>query len=147
MTTKQQYRRTSHAVYELNYHIVWPPKYRKPVGIKKVKAFLEDIFLKIGKRYGFEVLEQNVQKDHIHLYVSAPPRFSPAQLVDILKSVSAKQVFKKFPKIKEELWGGQLWSDGYFVRAVGEKVTSQIIRRYIKYQEREESAQKQQSLF
>jgi len=58
----------------------------------------------------------------VHLFVSAPPRLAPAQIVETLKSISAKEVFKKFPKVREGLWGGELWSDGYFVRAVGERL-------------------------
>lgn len=130
------YRRTSHAVYELNYHFVWPPKYRRHIGTPDVKEFLEDLFPKVAHAYGFEVIETSVQPDHVHLFVSAPPRFAPAQIVEILKSISAREVFKKFPKVKQKLWGGELWSDGYFVRAVGDKVTSTIVQRYIKYQEK-----------
>jgi putative transposase len=139
-------RRAAHAVYELNYHFVWPPKYRKGVLTKEVKKFLEDLFPKVARAYGFEIIEQNVQPDHLHLYTSAPPRIAPAQIVDILKSISAREVFKKFPKVKQQLWGGELWSDGYFVRAVGDKVTAFIIQRYIKYQHHEHSA-KQGRLF
>lgn len=131
------YRRTSHAVYELSYHLVWPPKYRKGIGTPEVKKFLEDLFPKLAEAHGFEVLEQNVQLDHVHLYVSAPPRFAPADLVNVLKSISAREVFKKFPKIRKELWGGELWSDVYFVRAVGERVTSFVIQQYIRYQHKE----------
>ena len=134
---KERYRRTSHAVYELNYHLVWPPKYRKEIGTADVKEFLEHLFPKIAHSYGFEIVEKNVQPDHVHLFVSAPPRFAPAHLVEILKSISAKEVFKKFPKIKHQLWGGELWSDGYFVRAVGDKVTSAVVERYIRYQTKE----------
>ena len=140
------YRRTAHAVYELNYHFVWPPKYRKHIGTKDVKEFLEDLFPKVAHAYGFEVMEQNVQLDHVHLYISAPPRCAPSHIVEILKSISAREVFEKFPKIKQQLWGGELWSDGYFVRAVGDKVTSYVIQRYIRYQ-RSETKSKQGKLF
>lgn len=139
-------RRTSHAVYELNYHFVWPPKYRRHVATDDVKKFLEDLFPNVAHAYGFEIIEQNVQPDHVHLCISAPPRIAPAQIVDILKSISAREVFKKFPKVKQQLWGGEFWSDGYFVRAVGDKVTSFVIQRYIRYQSNEHSA-KQGRLF
>ena len=113
---------------------------------KEVKKFLEDLFPKVAEAYGLEVIEQSVQSDHLHLYVSAPPRIAPAQIVDILKSISAREVFKKFPKVKQQLWGGELWSNGYFVRAVGDKITSFIIQRYIRYQ-RNEQNHKQRRLF
>jgi putative transposase len=139
-------KRASHAVYELNYHFVWPPKYRKHIATKPVKEFLENLFPKVAEAYGFEVVEQNVRSDHVHLYISAPPRFAPSRVVEIMKSMSAREVFEKFPSIKKQLWGGELWSDGYFVRAVGDKVTSYVIQRYIRYQTNEQSA-KQGRLF
>lgn len=141
------YRRTSHAVYELNYHFVWPPKYRKHIGTPAVKEFLEDLFPKLATAHGFEVVEENVQSDHVHLFIQAPSRFAPAQIVEILKSISAREVFKKFPRIKEQLWGGELWSSGYFVRAVGDRVTSFVIQRYIRYQNQDDHGKKQSKLF
>ena len=141
------YRRTSHAVYELNYHFVWPPKYRKHIATAEVKKFLEDLFPKVATAYGFEIIEKNVQPDHVHLFIAAPPRLAPADMVQILKSISAKEVFKKFPRIRNQLWGGELWSNGYFVRAVGDKITSFVIQRYIRYQNQEDHGKKQGKLF
>ena len=79
-------------------------------------------------------------EDHVHIFEEVAPRYSPAQAVQILKSVSAREVFNKFPKLREELWAGELWSDGYFVRSVGDKVTADIIRKYIEYQRHEENS-------
>jgi putative transposase len=79
-----------------------------------------------------------IKDDHVHLFLSAPPRYSPAEIVQVIKSISGKMVFREFPEIKKQLWGGEFWSDGYFVRSVGDKVTSEIIRRYIKYQQQEQ---------
>ena len=126
--------------------VVWPPKYRKHIGTPQVKEFLEDLFPRVAKAYGFEVLEQNVQGDHIHLFVSAPPRFSPAELVEILKSLSAREVFQKFPRIRKELWGGELWASGYFVRGVGDKVTSAVIQQYVRYLTKRESPKDPEAL-
>ena len=131
-------KRTSHAVYDLKYHFVWIPKYRKMVlrgGLaKRVKA----VFQEIAERYEFEIDTMEVKDDHVHLFLSVPPRYSPARVVQIIKSISAKMVFKEFPGVKKELWGGEFWSDGYFVRSVGDKVTSEVIRRYIKYHQEEQ---------
>ena len=138
-----KYERTSHAVYELKYHLVWAPKYRRMVLTEPVARTLKRIFLGIGERYGFRIVEQEVMPDHVHLFVSAPPRYSPAQLVKILKSVSWQRLMKEMPETKEELWGGALWQQGYFVRATGDMVTSQIIRRYIRYQKVHEEGPKQ----
>ena len=99
---------------------------------------IRESFAEIAERYGFEIDTMEVKDDHVHLFLSAPPRYSPAEIVQIIKSILAKMVFKQFPEVKKQLWGGEFWSDGYFVRSVGDKVTSEVIRRYIKYQQQEQ---------
>jgi putative transposase len=131
-------KRTSHAVYDLKYHMVWVPKYRKMILRGELAKRLKMTFEEISERYGFEIDTMEVKDDHVHLFLSAPPRYSPARIVQIIKSISAKMVFKQFPEVKEQLWGGEFWNDGYFVRSVGDKVTSEVIRRYIKYQQQEQ---------
>jgi putative transposase len=128
-------KRTSHAVYDLKYHMVWVPKYRKMILGGELAKRLKMSFEEISDRYEFEIDTMEVKENHVHLFLSAPPRYSPAEIVQIIKSISAKMVFKQFPEVKKELWGGEFWSDGYFVRSVGDKVTSEVIRRYIKYQQ------------
>jgi putative transposase len=139
-------KRTEHAVYDLKYHLVWIPKYRKNVLGSDVSGYLKEIFKRISEEYGFEIDTMEVVEDHVHVFLGAPPRYSPAQLVQIMKSISAKEVFKKFPDIRKQLWAGELWNDGYFVRSVGDEVTADIIRRYIEYQNHED-ASNQLSLF
>jgi putative transposase len=99
---------------------------------------LKEIFQEIAERYEFEIDTMQVGKDHVHLFLVAPPRYSPSEIVKTMKSISAKLVFKEFPEVREQLWGGEFWSDGYFVRSVGDKVTADVIRRYIRYQHREQ---------
>ena len=132
-------RRTKHAVYDLKYHLVWIPKYRKDVLSGEVSGYLKEVFQQISEEYEFRIDTMEVMEDHVHIFVEVPPRYSPAQAVQILKSVSAREVFKKFPKLRKQLWAGELWSDGYFVRSVGDKVTADIIRKYIEYQTHEEN--------
>ena len=131
-------KRTSHAVYDLKYHIVWVPKYRKMILKGDLARRIREIFAEIAERYEFEIDTMEVKDDHVHLFLSAPPRYSPAGIVQVMKSISAKMVFKEFPEVKEQLWGGEFWSDGFFVRSVGDKVTSEVIRRYIRYQQQEQ---------
>ena len=131
-------KRTSHAVYDLKYHMVWVPKYRKMILKGDLAKRIREVFAEIAERYEFEIDTMEVKDDHVHLFLSAPPRYSPAGIVQIIKSISAKMVFKEFPEVKKQLWGGEFWSDGYFVRSVGDKVTSEVIRRYIKYQQQEQ---------
>jgi putative transposase len=131
-------KRTSHAVYDLKYHVVWVPKYRKVILRGELAKGIKTSFQEISERYGFEIDTMEVKDDHVHLFLSAPPRYSPARIVQIIKRISAKMVFKEFPEVKKQLWGGEFWSGGYFVRSVGDKVTSEVIRRYIKYQQQEQ---------
>ena len=131
-------KRTSHAVYDLKYHMVWVPKYRKMILKGDLARRIREIFAEIAERYEFEIDTMEVKDDHVHLFLSAPPRYSPAGIVQVMKSISAKMVFKEFPEVKEQLWGGEFWSDGFFVRSVGDKVTSEVIRRYIRYQQQEQ---------
>jgi len=99
---------------------------------------LKVVFQEIAERYEFEIDTMEVQGDHVHLFLSAPPRYSSARVVQIMKSISAKIIFEEFPEVRKQLWGGEFWSDGYFVRSVGDKVTSEVIRRYIKYHQEEQ---------
>ena len=131
-------RRTKHAVYDLKYHLVWIPKYRKHVLSGEVSEYLKEVFQRIAEEYELKIDTMEVMEEHVHIFVEVSPRYSPAQIVQILKSVSAREVFKKFPKLRKQLWAGEFWSDGYFVRSVGDKVTTDIIRKYIEYQTHEE---------
>ena len=133
-------RRTKHAVYDLKYHLVWIPKYRKQILGGEVSEYLKEVFQHIAEEYEFSIDTMEVVADHVHIFIEVPPRYSPAQVVQILKSVSARKVFKKFPKLRKELWAGEFWNDGYFVRSVGDKVTADIIRKYIEYQIHEENS-------
>lgn len=126
-------KRTKHAVYDLKYHLVWVPKYRKKIFTKEIEEVAREIFKEIAEQYEFEIDEMEVAVDHVHIFLVAPPRYSPARVVQILKSISAREIFKKFPRLRKQLWAGELWNDGYFARTVGDKVTSDVIRRYIKY--------------
>ena len=88
-----------------------------------------------------EIDTLEVMEDHVHLCLSAPPRYAPARVVQILKSISARELFARCPRLRRQLWGGQLWEDGYFVRSGGDAVTAEIIRRYIRYQKSPQNIQ------
>ena len=102
--------------------------------------------MEIAEEYDFEVIEQKVMSDHVHLFLSAPPRYSPAKLVNIIKSKSRNEIFREFPHFARRCWSGKLWAKGYFVRGVGNKVTADEIQRYVRYQ-REEKKDPQLDLF
>ena len=133
-------RRTKHAVYDLKYHLVWIPKYRKQILDKEISDYIKAIFNMIAERYEFRIDTMEVMEDHVHVFVEVPPRYSPARVVQVMKSISAREVFMKSPDLRKQLWAGELWNDGYFVRSVGDKVTADIIRRYIEYQVHEDDS-------
>ena len=139
-------RRTAHAVYDAKYHLVWTPKYRKWVKREDIRNRVREIFSDIAAHHGFEIQEMKVAPDHVHIFLSFPPRYSIAHVVGMLKSISGSEIFDKFPEVKKELWGGEFWEDGYFARTVGDKVTADLIKKYIKYH-RDEVHGKQLKLF
>ena len=139
-------KRTSHAVYEAKYHLVWCPKYRRKIEWGEGQERLEQIFQRIAVEFGFEIEEREIGKEHVHFLISFPPRYSISKVVGILKSISASKMFKEFEWLKEKLWGGELWEDGYFARTVGNQVTAEIIKRYIRNHKELERAPAQLNL-
>ncbi len=127
MTTK----RTSHSVYNLNYHIVFVTKYRHKVLVGEVETFVKERLREICTRYGWEVLELEVMPEHIHLFVSAPPKVAPLQIASTLKSILTVDTFRAFPRLKRTwFWGSGLFSDGTYYGSAG-AVSAEIIKRYI----------------
>lgn len=120
-------KRVKHAVYDLKYRFVWVPKYRRQVLQGEVAKGLKQVFKGIAERYELEIDTMEVMEDHVYLFVSSPPEYSPSHVLGVLKSVSAREVLRRYPEVKERLWGGELWSDGYFVRSVGDEVTADVI--------------------
>ena len=124
-------KRTSHAVYDCMYHFVWAPKYRKWILRAELHKRVEELFIEISANFGFEIDTLEISPEHVHIFLSFPPKYSISKVIGILKSISASEIFKEHPEVKNELWGGEFWEDGYFARTVGEKVTQEIIRKYI----------------
>ena len=125
-------RRAAHAVYDCSYHLVWTPKYRRPVLKEAVGRRCGELFLEIGASYDIHIDEMHVAEDHVHLFCTFPPRLSISQAVTCLKSKSARALFAEFPELRRRLWGGALWEEGYFVRTVGDALTADVVRRYIR---------------
>jgi putative transposase len=135
------YKASAHAVYDLKYHIVWTLKYRKALLVGEVAQTVQELFYQIAAAYDLEIDTMEVMEDHVHVFLSAPPRYAPARIAHILKSLSARALFARFPRLRRQLWGGQFWEDGYFVRSAGDAVTAEIIRRYIRYQKSPQNVQ------
>jgi putative transposase len=132
---------SAHAVYDLKYHFVWTPKYRKDLLTGEVAEAVREILQSVAEAYDMEIDTMEVMEDHVHVFVSAPPRYSPARVMQIMKSISARELYARFPWVRRKLWGGEFWGDGYFVRSIGDQVTAEIIRRYIRYQKSPENVQ------
>jgi putative transposase len=127
-------KRASHAVYDTAYHLVWCPKYRKDIFVgEEVRERAGQLIREICEEYGFEIEEMEVGEDHVHILISFPPKHSIGEVVRIIKSISARELFRVFPRLKKRLWSGELWEDGYFARTVGDRLTRQIIDKYIKH--------------
>ncbi len=126
--------RKSHNVSLLMYHIVCVAKYRRLVITEEVDEVLKGVCLEISKRYEMRFLEIGTEGDHVHFLVQSVPVYSPSRIVMELKSITAREIFKAVPAVKKKLWGGEFWSDGYFVSTVGEHANEEVIREYIRNQ-------------
>ena len=140
-------KRTSHVVYETKYHLVWAPKYRKWILRGDIREKARKVFEEISLNHEFEIEALEIAEDHVHIFLSFPPRYSISKVVGMLKSISASVIFREHPEVKKELWGGEFWEDGYFARTVGDKVTAELIKKYIEYHREHEKDLKQLKLF
>ena len=126
--------KANHCVYNINYHIVFCPKYRRKVINGKVEETIKQTVGKICESYGFSLIQMETMPDHLHIFLSAPPTVAPAEIVKTLKSITANTVFKTIPGIKKRyFWGSGLWSRGYYIGTAG-NVSAETIRRYIENQ-------------
>ena len=129
-----EYIHKSHNVTVLLYHLVFPAKYRRAVIDEHVDLVLKEVCLEIGERFQIRFLEIGTDKDHVHFLVQSIPTYSVTRIVTIIKSLTAREIFKRCPQVKQQLWGGEFWSDGYFASSVGKHGDEQMIRDYMKKQ-------------
>lgn len=118
--------------------MVCPAKYRRVVFTEEVDSHLKDVCLEIGKRYEIVFIEIGVEKDHVHFLLQSVPSYSPTRLVKIVKSITAREIFKRVPTVKQQLWGGEFWTKGYFISTVGRHGDEDTIKNYVKNQGRPE---------
>ena len=129
-----EYIHKSHNVSVLLYHLVCPAKYRRVVFSDKVDNELKNICLEISKRYEIRFLEIGVDKDHVHFLIQAIPMYSPKKIVQTIKSITAREIFRREPSVKKALWGGEFWSKGYFINTVSKFCSEKSIAEYVKKQ-------------
>jgi len=139
------FKKLSHVIYRCTYHIVWTPKYRYRVLEGLVKELLsKDIPMLLAWKSS-ELIEMNIQKDHIHLIASVPPKISISTLMGILKGKTAIKIFKSYPQLRTKpYWGNHFWAKGYCVDTIG--LDEDKIKKYVKYQEEQERKEEQQRL-
>lgn len=113
------------------YHIVCPAKYRRMVFSETVEAKLKEVCAEIEQRYEIEFLEIGSDSDHVNFLVQSTPVMSPKKIVQIIKSITAREIFKRCPEVKKQLWGGELWTDGYFISTVGAHGNEEMIKNYV----------------
>lgn len=136
---EKKYIRKSHNVSLLMYHIVCPAKYRRAIFTDEVDQYLKEVCIELSHRYEIVFLEIGTDTDHVHFLVQSVPMYSPKKIVQMIKSITAKKIFERFPTLKKEvLWGGELWTDGYFVSTVGADGDADMIAHYVKNQGTEE---------
>ncbi len=121
----------SHCSYRIRYHMVFVLKYRKSLITEEIFNYLKHIFSGISERYYLNFQAMGVERNHLHILVEAAPRYSPSRVMQICKSVSAKQLFKYFPELEEELWGGHFWSEGGHIDTVGDGYDVKEMEVYI----------------
>ena len=128
------YIHKSHNVSVLVYHLVCPAKYRKVVFSAKVDQEIKTICKEMADRYQLRFLEIGTDKDHMHFLIQSVPTYAPTKIVRIVKSITAQEIFARAPEVKKQLWGGEFWSDGYFISGVGRNNVETAIQEYIKNQ-------------
>lgn len=121
----------------LLYHLVFPIKYRRDVITKEIGESLKDICIEISARYEMNFVEIGYEPNHVHFLVQSVPSMSVAEISMKLKSITAKQLFQRHPEIRAKLWGGNLWTSGYYANTVGQYANEEVIKTYVENQGKE----------
>ena len=137
------FKKLSHVIYQCKYHIVWCPKYRYRILKGDVAKFMEKSIRSLCEWKNIEILELNVQEDHIHIILDIPPKYSISETLGFLKGKTAIKLFKTYSGLrKKPYWGNHFWSRGYCVSTVG--IDEEKIRKYVKYQEEQERKEEEE---
>ena len=131
-----EFRKGSHAVYDIQYHVVWTTKYRYKVLREKVAERLRELLRQGCEARDITIIRGSVGREHVHMLISCPPTLAPAKIMQYLKGRSSKMLQEEFPELRKRYWGQHLWSPGYFCRTVG-SATDEMIKQYIEQQQEE----------
>lgn len=124
-------------VYNINYHIVWSVKYRRKVITPEIESYMRELVNQIAADKGFIVQDfESGTGDHVHLFISAPPKLSPSVIIQYLKGITGRKLYMRFPELKDKLWKGQLWNHSTYIETIGD-VSEDTIRKYIEHQSKQ----------
>ena len=137
-----EYIHKSHNVSVHMYHFVCPAKYRRVVIDEEVDRVIKETCQEIEKRYEMEFIEIGTDKDHVHFLIQSVPTYSPKKIIPTVKSIIAKAVFAQCPQVNKKLWGGEFWTDGYYVSTVSEHGNEEVIAKYVREQGQEKEYKK-----
>ena len=126
----------------LLYHLVCPIKYRRSILSEEVEKSLVDVCRSIEQRFEIHFIEIGADENHVHFMIQSVPMVSAKNIVQTVKSITAKELFRLHPEVKQQLWGGQFWSDGYYINTVGQYANEEVIQRYIHEQGSDKSTYK-----
>lgn len=132
----ENYRKSSHTVYDLKYHLVWITKYRKPILVGDIATRARELIREICKSQDVEIIKGHISRDHVHIFVSVPPHVSVSQLVQWLKGKTSRKMMMEYKSLSRMFWGRHMWARGYFVASSG-NVTDEVIIQYIEQQGQE----------
>ena len=138
---EERYRRSPHAVYEIKYHFVWVPKYRFRVLEGQTSQRIRELISQICEDMDIMIVEGKVCTDHVHICVSVPPKYSPAEVMKQIKGATSEVMLREYPELRKRYWGRHFWARGYFVSTIG--IDEATIKRYIKSQSEDVSFEKQ----
>lgn len=130
-----EYRKGAHTVYDLKYHVVWATKYRYHVLRGEIGVWVRDIIREVCMSNDIIIIKGHVSVDHVHLYVSAPPRLSVSKMVQYIKGKSSRRLQQEYPSLRKRYWGQHLWARGYFCATSG-TVTDEMVKAYIEQQDK-----------
>jgi putative transposase len=126
--------KSSHCAYDTHYHIVFPVKYRKALLSPQITAAIREIASQISARYDIWFEQLGCDTDHIHILCSFHPKYSGSDIVRTFKSITAKELFQQFPELRKELWGGEFWTDGYYIATVSDRGNWNQVEAYVRNQ-------------
>jgi len=128
-------KKSSHCVYKIRYHMVLSLKYRRKLLQDDARInHIKSVCSEIAKRYWFDFDAIGTDGDHVHIFVGTAPKYSPSRVMQIIKSITAREFFRKFPEVRKQLWGGEFWSDEGYIGTVSDGVMADIIRNYVEMQ-------------